>query len=235
MRGAPFAIDSAPGMAPLAEALAVELGGNPFPVPGPARVAYHAALSHAANHTVTLVAQAIDLLVAQGVEDPAAALGPLVRAALENGLSGGVSALTGPISRGDSATLAAHLAAFEAHAAGGTEDEAPSRRAAVRSYQELARATVGRALALGRITPAQAAACEAALSAGADPARDEGVAREAAPAREDDLVRGVTPPGANASAAGASLSGAEALPGGAVAPRPAAAPGAGALTGEAGD
>ena len=42
-----------------------------------------AALAHGANHLVTLVAQAMELLSASGAEDPAATLRPLLTAALE--------------------------------------------------------------------------------------------------------------------------------------------------------
>ena len=51
--------------------------------PGGARPAYHAALAHAANHLVTLVADAADLLRDAGVDDAAAVLGPLLQAALD--------------------------------------------------------------------------------------------------------------------------------------------------------
>jgi predicted short-subunit dehydrogenase-like oxidoreductase (DUF2520 family) len=173
MRDAPFAVDAAPGMAPLAEALAVELGGRPFMVPAAVRPAYHAALCHAANHLVTLVSQAVDVLRAAGLEDAPEILGPLVRAALENALGEGPGALTGPASRGDASTVAAHLTALEGYAAarGGIVDgdvavDAAGRAAleTVASYRQLARATLGLALAEGRVTPGQAGACAEALN-----------------------------------------------------------------------
>ncbi|MDR2348243.1 MAG: DUF2520 domain-containing protein [Bifidobacteriaceae bacterium] len=172
MRGAPFAVDAAPGMAPLAEALAIELGGAPFPLPGAARPAYHAALSHAANHLVTLVAQAADLLRASGVADPARVLGPLTRAALEEALSRGAAALTGPASRGDVGTLAAHVAALGRYAAArgalaegevAVDADAAVALDAIASYVVLARATARAALAAGLLTPERAAAAEQAL------------------------------------------------------------------------
>jgi predicted short-subunit dehydrogenase-like oxidoreductase (DUF2520 family) len=172
MRGAPFAVDAPPGLTPLAEALAVELGGRPFVVPSGARPAYHAALCHAANHLITLLSQAADVLRASGIEDAGEVLGPLVRASLENGLSQGADALTGPASRGDAATLAAHLAALTDFAAGrgglvegGVAVDAPARAAleVVATYQQLSRSTVAAAEATGRITPEQATACREAL------------------------------------------------------------------------
>jgi predicted short-subunit dehydrogenase-like oxidoreductase (DUF2520 family) len=179
MRGAAFAVDAAPGMLPLAEALAVELGGSPFAVPGPARPAYHAALCHAANHLVTLLAQSADVLAAVGVEDPGGVLGPLVRAAADNALDSGAAALTGPASRGDAGTLTAHIAALSAYAAGkgglvdgGVAVDGAGLRAldTVAAYRQLSRATLRAAAALGRISEAQANAGEAALGLEGSPA-----------------------------------------------------------------
>lgn len=73
---------------------------------------YHASLAHSANHMVTLVAQAAQILADIGVESTSQVLGPLLRAALENALTSGESALTGPVARGDSGTVAAHAAAL---------------------------------------------------------------------------------------------------------------------------
>ena len=75
-------------------------------VPEEKRTLYHAGLAHGANHLVTLVAQAMDLLSASGAEDPAATLRPLLTAALDNALAYGDAALTGPIVRGDVDTVA---------------------------------------------------------------------------------------------------------------------------------
>ncbi|MGH3560526.1 MAG: Rossmann-like and DUF2520 domain-containing protein [Mycobacterium sp.] len=105
----------------IAESLTLEIGGEPFRVGEDARILYHAALCHAGNHVVTVLADALEALRAAlpgqlGVDDPDGiaerALGPLVRAALENTLQRGQAALTGPVARGDSATVAGHLAAL---------------------------------------------------------------------------------------------------------------------------
>ena len=76
------------------------------------RARYHAGIVHGANHLTTLVAQAIDVLREAGVADPAATLGPLLTATLDNTLRSGHHALTGPIARGDVDTVAAHLTAL---------------------------------------------------------------------------------------------------------------------------
>lgn len=113
MAGARFAITGADVEAEAAAAaLVARLGGIAVPVAEAHRALYHAALSHAANHLVTLLAGASEALASAGVADPATLLAPLVRAALENSLSHGFDALSGPVLRGDRATVAAHVAAL---------------------------------------------------------------------------------------------------------------------------
>ncbi|GAB3264275.1 hypothetical protein GCM10027425_29100 [Alteromonas gracilis] len=126
----------------VAEALVADLGGVPMFVPEDKRTLYHAGLAHGANHLVTLVSQAMELLSASGAEDPAATLRPLLRAALDNALDAGDAALTGPIVRGDVQTVMAHLADIAAHA--------PST---LPSYVAMARATADRAVLDGRLLP----------------------------------------------------------------------------------
>src|SRR5206468_1042069 len=46
----------------IAQSLVLEMGGEPFCVPEDARVLYHAALAHAGNHIVTVVADALEAL-----------------------------------------------------------------------------------------------------------------------------------------------------------------------------
>jgi predicted short-subunit dehydrogenase-like oxidoreductase (DUF2520 family) len=131
---------------PAAEALVIEMGGEPVFIAEEHRDLYHAALAGAANHLVTLVAQAMDLLRAAGVAEPARLLAPLLSASLDNALRFGDAGLTGPVARGDAATVAAHVAALEAVA--GTS--------AVAAYVALARLTADRALAAGILKPADA-------------------------------------------------------------------------------
>ena len=126
----------------VAEALVSGLGGIAMFVPEDKRTLYHAGLAHGANHLVTLVAQAMELLSASGAEDPAATLRPLLTAALDNALTDGDAALTGPIVRGDVRTVEAHLADIAAHAPG-----------TLPSYVALARATANRAVLDGRLLP----------------------------------------------------------------------------------
>lgn len=105
----------------IGESLTLEIGADPFRVDETARTLYHAALCHGGNHVVTVIDDALAALRAAlpgglGVNDPDGVaervLGPLVRAALANTLRDGRAALTGPVARGDSATLARHLQAL---------------------------------------------------------------------------------------------------------------------------
>src|SRR2546430_12920599 len=75
---------------------------------------YHSSIAGAANHLTTLVAQSMDLLRTAGVAEPARLLAPLLSASLDNALRFGDAGLTGPVARGDAATVAAHVAALEA-------------------------------------------------------------------------------------------------------------------------
>lgn len=145
--GVVFGVTAPEPLRPIAEALVVEMGGEPVWVPEPARPAYHAALAHASNHLVTLLVQAQEALRASGVQAPARMLGPLAGAALDNSLRYGDGALTGPVARGDADTVAAHLRALT-----------PYGPEIVGTYVALSRATVARALAHGRLDEGAAAA-----------------------------------------------------------------------------
>ena len=123
--------------------LVADLGGVPEWIDEQSRPLYHAALAHGANHLVTLVNEAADLLRAAGVEHPRKVLAPLLRAALDNSLRLGEDALTGPVSRGDAGTVRKHL------------DRMPAE--AVPAYLALARRTADRAIAAGRLRPQDAA------------------------------------------------------------------------------
>ncbi|AYJ51377.1 Rossmann-like and DUF2520 domain-containing protein [Rhodococcus sp. P1Y] len=122
----------------VAQALVLELGGEPVHVAEANRALYHAALAHGSNHLVTLIADAVDALrvaldgpgfpgidpepdiyaepgserIARSEPGNALAqrvLAPLVTAALENVLRSGQSALTGPVARGDLGAVRKHL------------------------------------------------------------------------------------------------------------------------------
>ena len=141
--GVSFGVTTPQQLRPVGEALVLEMGGEPVWVLDAMRPLWHAALAHGANHLVTLVASAADLLRAAGAQDPGAVLGPLLQAALDGALAGGEAALTGPVVRGDAGTVAAHLAVLP-------DDVRPA-------YTALARLTADRALAAGRLRADQVA------------------------------------------------------------------------------
>jgi predicted short-subunit dehydrogenase-like oxidoreductase (DUF2520 family) len=96
---------STPRALAVAEALARAAGMTPTRVAEADRAAYHAAASIASNFLITLEGAAERLAATAGVER--ALLAPLVRAAVENwAAEGAAAALTGPIARGDEATVA---------------------------------------------------------------------------------------------------------------------------------
>ncbi len=142
----------------LAERLVADLGGRPIWVPEDKRALYHAGLAHGANHLVTLVTQAMELLSASGADRPADILRPLLQAALDNVLEQGDSALTGPIARGDVETVRDHLAEVARNA----PDTLPS-------YVALARATLDRVVTDGRLLPIRAAKLRQVLDAALAP------------------------------------------------------------------
>jgi predicted short-subunit dehydrogenase-like oxidoreductase (DUF2520 family) len=87
--------------------LAETLGLRPFELADSARTLYHAGAVFGSNYIVTLQRAASLLFEAAGA--PPEALEPLMRRTIENGFE-----LTGPISRGDWATVAAHREAIAA-------------------------------------------------------------------------------------------------------------------------
>jgi predicted short-subunit dehydrogenase-like oxidoreductase (DUF2520 family) len=145
LAGCSFGVTAPDALRPVAEALVVEMGGEPQWVPEHSRALYHAALANGANHLVTLVNQSADLLRRCGVEDPSRMLGPLLAAALENALHAGDHALTGPVARGDAGTVAAHVRELA-----GVSPETEV------AYKAMARLTADRALAAGLLDPAAA-------------------------------------------------------------------------------
>lgn len=154
--GAVFGVTSLPDYRPVAEALVLEMRGEPVWVPDSARALYHAALSHASNHLVTLICDAVDLLTEAGVETPTRVLAPLVNAALDNALLLSDGALSGPVSRGDVNTVASHLINLEF-----------SGPAVLDSYVAMALRTAQRAEHARRITLTQYLAVRKVLAGAA--------------------------------------------------------------------
>lgn len=113
LAGSHVAIDATDAeLATLLDNLATLLGMKPFRVAPELRPAYHAAAAAASNFVVTALAIAWELFEAAGLD---ARVGePLTRTVVANAYElGPVAALTGPVARGDVATVAAHLTAVE--------------------------------------------------------------------------------------------------------------------------
>ena len=142
LAGISFGVTAPEPLRTAAEALVIEMGGEPVFIAEESRGLYHAALAGAANHLVTLVVQAAELLGVAGVADPARMLTPLLSAALDNALRLGDAGLTGPVARADADTVAGHLDALR--------EVSPE---ALRAYVALARLTADRALAAGILDP----------------------------------------------------------------------------------
>ena len=158
LSGCVFGLTAGPDERAFAEGLVADLGGRAMWVPEEMRTLYHAGLAHGANHLVTLVTQAMEVLAAAGADDPAGTLRPLLTAALDNALDQGDSALTGPIVRGDVNTVRAHLADITANA--------PQT---LTSYVAMARASLDRVVTDGRLLPIRAEKIRQVLDAAVEP------------------------------------------------------------------
>jgi predicted short-subunit dehydrogenase-like oxidoreductase (DUF2520 family) len=101
-----------------AEAIALALGGKPIFISAKQKPLYHAAACVASNYLVSLlnVVESIYQSIGINEEDAKKAYLPLIYGSLKNvELSGTVSALTGPIARGDSGTIQKHIDAIYAN------------------------------------------------------------------------------------------------------------------------
>lgn len=156
LAGCVFGVTAAEPERAFTERFVADLGGRPTWVPEDRRTVYHAALAHGANHLVTLVTQAMELLEAAGADHPADTLGPLLRAALDNALDQGDAALTGPIVRGDVETVRGHLAEI-----------AQTAPHTLPSYVAMARDTLDRVVTDGRLLPIRAEKMRQVLDAAA--------------------------------------------------------------------
>ena len=141
----PFGVTTLDQVRPVAEALVVEMGGEPVWVPEESRALYHAAVSFGANYLMAVVRESLSLLAGAGMEHPERLMAPLLSASLDNALRHGDTALTGPVARGDAATVEEHMRQLQA--------ASPEAAAA---YQALARLTADRAMAAGLLAPADA-------------------------------------------------------------------------------
>ena len=118
LAGVYMAVDGDEAACQAAIALANALGGHPFRVPAAERAAYHAAACICSNYAVAVEALA-QRLMSRWLGDEAAAwqaLLPLFKGTAANleATTSPRTALTGPIARGDTTTVARHLAVLPA-------------------------------------------------------------------------------------------------------------------------
>ncbi len=161
--GCCFAISAPHDALATAASLVERLGATPVVVADEDRPLYHAALVHGANHLVTLVAQALDLLRSAGIANPEQLLRPLVEAALGNTLRLGDRALSGPVARGDAETVAAHVAALAAAMQRATGLRSQLIEDTSSAYRVLAASTAARAVTSGVLAPERAIVVRRAL------------------------------------------------------------------------
>jgi len=134
LKGAWAAVEGMPRAVEAAERLAQDVGLRPFRIASQAKPMYHAGAVFASNYFVVVEAVAQRLLRHAGLTDAEAwqALRPLVEGTLENlGRLGPLGALTGPVVRGDEATIRRHVEAL-------TQDDAALYRVLGRAALELA-------------------------------------------------------------------------------------------------
>ena len=116
LKGARAAVEGEPRAREMAERLSRALGMVPFAIAGGAKALYHAAAVFASNYLVACAAVGARLLETAGAPPHEAwpALRPLVEGTLRNllALESPSLALTGPVARGDAATVARHVAAL---------------------------------------------------------------------------------------------------------------------------
>ncbi len=134
LKGAWAAVEGMPRATQAGEKIAQDLGMRPFHIPTKSKAIYHAGAVFASNYLVVVEAVAQRLLRHAGLSDADAwaALRPLVEGTFEN-LSRHEprEALTGPVVRGDTATIVRHLESLAV-------DDAKLYRALGRAALELA-------------------------------------------------------------------------------------------------
>ncbi len=115
--GVPFAIEGDPKAQRAARAIVLELRGHPFTLPKERKAAYHAWGTFASPLLTALLVSTERVAVAAGVSRKAARqkMMPILRQTLANyARLGAPGAFSGPIERGDMATVGKHLSVLRA-------------------------------------------------------------------------------------------------------------------------
>lgn len=115
--GSFFAIEGDQEALPVVHEIVADLKGVPLEITAERKTLYHAAAVAASNYFVAVMGLAVELNKAAGLSDELAceSLLPLVKGTFSNiSVQGIPHALTGPIARGDVATVSAHIEALKA-------------------------------------------------------------------------------------------------------------------------
>ncbi len=134
LQGAAVAVTCDPHDRALLFRLARAWGGRPFPLADKDKTLYHAAAVFASNYVVTSVWSSLRILERLGVPNARQMLAPLTHTSVQNVTSMAPDrAMTGPVVRGDTETVRAHIKALgDADPTGGRITDA---------YRSLARLT----------------------------------------------------------------------------------------------
>ena len=120
LQGVTFAISATGWLEEFLPSLAESLGGRGIEIPDGMRPLYHASAVLSCGYLSTLLDAAVGLWTSMGFteEDGVRAAVPLARATIEAiDRQGPANAVTGPVVRGDAATVAAHLDGLSQYAA----------------------------------------------------------------------------------------------------------------------
>lgn len=93
LKNSTIAVSAPEVLLPIAQALAIELGGEPLIVQEHQRAAYAEAFEVASSFSSLVVQQAVGILEQAGVEAPAKLIGPVVRSAVDKALYSPVAPL----------------------------------------------------------------------------------------------------------------------------------------------
>jgi predicted short-subunit dehydrogenase-like oxidoreductase (DUF2520 family) len=93
LKNSTIAVSAPEVFQPIAQALAIELGGEPILISEEQRAAYAEAYEVATGFSSLVVQQALGILTEANVENPSRLIGPVVRSAIENALWGPVTSL----------------------------------------------------------------------------------------------------------------------------------------------
>lgn len=153
LTGAPFVITAPAPFLPIAQALVVEMGGEPVVVGEEQRAVCHSALTLGVNAMMAGVVTAAGALEAAGIDSPGTIMAALLHMTLDRVLDEGVRAIEPPVAGIDAAAVKTHMSAL----VDAGEEEA------ARAYARATRDLVHILAAQGRLAERGADAIEVAL------------------------------------------------------------------------